>query len=148
QEAVGSGELRRHLVTLPVLSDALRRQREVRPRAAVGIDDALRQEIGDALAAGRAICREEIVEGESLADEDDERVDRGCRPARRSLGKRGSGERQRGGESNETEGRLKQHAAVLDRESQAYMMLAPDDDNSSQAQGNAATRWCCVAPSC
>ena len=59
---------------------------EIRPRAAIALNDALAQQVPDLLARGRHVGGKDVIEAAILADDDDEVFDRRAGlAARRSL---------------------------------------------------------------
>ncbi len=72
----------------------LRGASEIGSRRAIGIDDALGQEIRDRLPVPRNVSAEDMVEGAVLADENDDVLDRSFRmPAKPSIMLRRLGDR-------------------------------------------------------
>jgi hypothetical protein len=76
QLAISADDRRRYLVGVMHLGAALCRFCKLRPRAAVTIDDTLRQQIAYCGARFRPVGAEKVVEADVLSDDDDQVLNR------------------------------------------------------------------------
>jgi len=94
QHPVGSDDTRRHLICFTHLGAALRRFGEIRPGAAVAVDDPCGEQVVHDGAGPWLITAKQIVKAEVLADDDDQVLDRGGCSGRRLGAGNGAEQRQ------------------------------------------------------